>query len=587
MKIRLRTLSPLHIGTGEELTPLEYVVYQDRFYRIPQDRLFELTQNLMPKDGADALADWVTEQYDAMNNASDNRELARLNDQMNPYGFFSDPKQGKEREFVKALQHEPSIPVLVDERTRNRNRRAKTIPLGKVRGMIKNGQGQPYLPGSSLKGSLRTALLFHYLSKHADKAQVERTVRDQIGRRARKERFSLPLMHLAFFCGIEDVRKRKFKADDEKMDLLKLVRIPDARLVPTSPEAPSIQMAKINIYLVEKQQTRHRDDETTFEASQQPQAAYCEAIPQGRALDTELDFDIEFLLQIKPFIQKDGVPNGDTIQWVGIKQKVRQLFNLDLDELTASNKEAKKAEVLQHLMDCWTNFAHRQLAAQKAWLSHYKENDSRDRYSSRIANGMQPILSRTQKPIVRLGYATGFQGTTALLHFLEDAKMANLYKGLLESFNIGNKPGNRGAYKVNMDRFPKSRRMIEDDKVIRPLGWLEWIDEAEPIALADAPEATYAAVVSNAEPVATVPPAKPEPAFFTGKLNTKRPPELDAVVTASGRPNKVKVYVQPDYMPELDLNGYASPLEVGLVITVRSVVNKKGKVVQVSFGSRK
>lgn len=78
-----------------------------------------------------------------------------------------------------------------------------------------------------------------------------------------------------------------------------------------------------------------------------------------------------------------------------------------------------------------------------------------------------------------------------------------------------------------------------------------------------------------------------KPTFFTGTLNPKKPPELDAIVVESGRPNKVQVYVRPGYMPVLPLNGYATPLEKGEVLIVRSMVTKKGDVVQVSFGRKK
>jgi len=582
MKLRLRTLSPIHIGTGEELAPLEYLVHRDKFYRISQDQLFKLTLRLLPEDGAEKLGDWVSEQYEAMNNTRDNRELSRLNDDMNAYRFFEQNQKG--RELLHALQNAPfsetATPVLVDERTRNRNRNATVTPLGQVRGMIKNGQGQPYLPGSSLKGSLRTALFFHYLSQYGDKGQIERAVRDQLGKRARKERFALPLNHEAFFCGVRDLHRNQLKTDDEKMDLLKLVRIPDARLAQAD---NAMQLAKINIYLVEKKPTKDQRDTPTFEATQQPQASYCETIPQGRILETELDFNIDFLLQIKQFLRDGGIPAGGNIQWVGIEKKVKQLFGLDLQSLTAQNKAEKKAAVLQHLMDCWAGFSRRQVAAQKKWLEHFEKNDRPGDYTQRIKKGMAPVFGREQKPLLHLGYATGFQGMTAILYFLEDSRMENLYKQLLETFGIGNKPGNRGAYKVNMERFPKSRRMIEDGRLIRPLGWLEWVDENAPAALEDEEVDIPAERVAEPAP----PPAPAEPAFFTGALNPKRPPELDAIVIASGHPNKVKVYFKPDNMPELQLNGYANPLEVGMVIVVRTVVSKKGEVVQVSFGRRK
>jgi CRISPR type III-A-associated RAMP protein Csm5 len=581
MKLRLRTLSPLHIGTGEELTSLDYVVHDNRFYRISQDRLFALTKKLLPENGVKDLGDWVSEQFDAMNNTNDNRELSRLNDEMNSFYFFERHRRG--REFLRELQNEPAIPVLVDERTRNRHRNATVIPLGQVRGAVKNGQGLPFLPGSSLKGSLRTALFFHYLSHYGDKGQIERIVREQLGKRSYKERFALPLVHSAFFCGVRDSYRKILKTDDEKMDLLKLVRIPDARLLTTGQEGAFLQLAKINIYLVEKQQTRDRNQKASFEAAQQPQASYCEAIPPGKILETELDFDIEFLLRIKPFLREGGIPVGDEEQWIGIEKKVKQLFGLDLQSLTEGNKAEKKAAVLQHLMGCWADFSRRQIAAQREWLSHFRANDKPDRYSSRISRGMTPVFNREQNPLIRLGYATGFQGMTAILYFLEDARLETLYKSVLETFNIGNRPGNRGAYKVNMERFPKSRRLIEDGEVIRPLGWLECIGEGTPDALEE-----NTASATSLRPTTPIVPEKPiEPEFYAGTLNFKKPPELDAVVTVSGRPNKVKVYLSPDYLPELVLNSYASPLEVGTIIIVRSVLNKKGEVVQVSFGRRK
>jgi CRISPR type III-A-associated RAMP protein Csm5 len=582
MKLRLRTLSPLHIGTGEELTALEYLVYDKQFYRIDQDRLFALTRKLLPENGARALSAWVSEQFEAMNNTRDNKELSRLNEEMNAYRFFEQHRKG--REFLQELQSEPGTPVLIDERTRNRHRNAAVLPLGQVRGAIKNGQRRPYLPGSSLKGSLRTALFFHYLTHYGDKGQIERSIREQLSKRARKERFGLPLSHAAFFCGTKDLHRNRLKEDDEKMDLLKLVRIPDAHLA-AEQGAPPLQLAKINIYLVEKQQTKDRNQAASFEAAQQPQASYCEAIPSGQILETELDFDIEFLLQIKPHLREGGITVGDQVQWIGIEKKVKQLFGLDLQSLTEQNKAEKKAAVLQHLLDCWTTFARRQIAAQQKWLAHYRQNDAKDHFSSRIAQGMAPVFSREQKPLIRLGYATGFQGMTAILYFLEDTRLESLYKALLETFDIGNRPGNRGAYKVNMERFPKSRRLMEDGKLIRPLGWLECLGEGAPDPLEEESGTTLAPDVATSTPSAPPPPAEPD--FFEGSLNHKKPPEMDAVVTVSGRPNKVKVYVRPDYMPELPLNGYASSLETGTVIVVRTVIKKTGEVVQVSFGRRK
>lgn len=582
MKLYLRTLSPVHIGTGEELTSMDYLVYQRKFYKIDQDRLFQLTAKILPDGGARKLGDWISDQFAAMNETRDNRELSRLNDNMNVFRFFEQMKKGPD--LLKELQSAPftdeAIPVLIDEKTRNRHRDAAVLPLGQVRGMTKNGRGYPYVPGSSLKGSLRSALFFHYLSNFGDKSQIDRILREQLSQRARKERFGLPLTHEAFYCAVKDLKSNRLKTDDEKMDLLKLVRIPDAGLRPSN---HPVQLAKINIYLVEKDQLKDPRQKAEFRAVQQPQASYCETIPQGNILETELDFDIEFLLQTKKFIRDGGIPAGDQLQWIGIEKKVKQLFGLDLQTLTEQNKDEKKHAVLQHLMDVWAAFSRRQIASHKNWLDHFGKND-RSGFTPRIEKGCKPVFDRHQQHLLHLGYGTGFQGMTAMLYFLEDARLESLYKSVLETFGIGNKPGNKGTYKVNMERFPKSRRLIEEsDRIIRPLGWLEWVDENTPAEL----EENTAPETETAEETPATPAQPVEPAFFTGKFNPNKPPDLDAVVVVSGRPNRVKVYFSPDNMPDLPLNGYANPLEVGTVIVVRSVVNKKGEVVQVSFGKKK
>ncbi len=582
MELFLRTLSPVHIGTGEELAPLDYVVLNQRFYRLSQDQFFDLVRRLLPETGFRDLGDWISAQYREMREERDNRELSRMNEGMNVYAFFK--QKGKDREFIQAL---PGVagagqPVILDDRTRSRHRDAAVVSLGQIRGMIKTGAGQQsYIPGSSLKGSLRTALFFDYLTHAPEKGLIEKLLLEQLNdRQVRKEQFGAPLIHEAFFCGMQDAKGRYYK-DDEKMDLFKLVRFSDAHLANTPQD---IHLAKMNLYLVEKEDVqRSRSAQASFKAVQQPQASYCEVIPSGHILKTELAFDIDFLLQAKQFLRGDGIPSGGATQWIGLEKKVAQLFGIQMAELNKDNKEQKRQEVLQHLLGCWNVFSAKQVESQRKWLEHFSAHDSQNQWSSKIEAGMERVMDKNPScRLAHLGYATGFNGMTAILYFLEDIRLSNLYKRILETFNIGNKPGNKGAYKVNMQRFPKSRRLLDMGATIAPLGWLEVAEHPDQFKQALGSKSK----VQNAP--ATPPPKAPvEPAYFTGQFNFKKPPELDAVVIESGRPNKVQVYVRNDYMPILALSGYATPLEKGTVIIVRSVINKKNEVVQVSFGRKK
>lgn len=71
--------------------------------------------------------------------------------------------------------------------------------------------------------------------------------------------------------------------------------------------------------------------------------------------------------------------------------------------------------------------------------------------------------------------------------------------------------------------------------------------------------------------------------FFKGILNPKKRLNMDAEVIHSGIPNKVKVYVSRNYMPEIKLDAYRAPLKVGEIIIVAVTVSKKKEIIQASF----
>lgn len=584
-KIRLRTLTPLHIGTGEELAPLDYVALanNNRFYRITQEQMSRFLKGMESEAlaGPKAFAEWISEQYAAMREIRDNRTLSQMADQMNPYAFSE--AKGKAKEFVQFLKDPEqkvfSAPVSFDDFTRKRHRGAKAIPLGRVREAIKTPKDQPLLPGTSIKGAIRTAVFYHYLTQYADSKRVQRLVRDQLdNRRSRKERFALPIIHEAFYCHIKEQTHRgeRVKKDDEKMDLFKLVRCRDAQV---ADEKQALGFAKVNIYLVEKKQGRDKKD-TYFEATQQRQTSYCEIIPAGTVLETELGFDIDFLLQIKQQLKGEGVPAGDSVAWIGIAEKVKQLFGIKLEEITKDNKEEKRQAVIKHLQQCLNTFNQVQIEAYQEWLAHFEQNDKRNNYTEKIKAGSASLLTRAERPLMHLGYATGFDGTTALQYFLSDDSRKAVFKEVMSKFNIGNKPGNRGQYTPNPDRFPKSKRLVETNGLLQPMGWVEVFLSGEDIRPLENLDISDAVLTEQAaeEPA---PPAEPE--YYDKPINPKKAPELDAVVVKAGRPNRVKVYVKPDYTPELELNGYRSPLEKGTIVRVQTVFNKKKKLVQIAF----
>lgn len=588
MQLTIRTLSPIHIGTGETLAPIEYVVYQNEYFKVPSGLL---EQYLKEKDRLKAYGKWLDQEFKELKALETDKDKANKNKSRDAKDFnqrFRD-KYNK----INTLSYVDTL----QERQNYLNFLRKTSPLryklstqdyggnklrGQVRQAIRTADNRPYIPGSSLKGSLRTALLYYWLKNHADKVDLVDLLQDEI-KKARnskasshknkpseklKGKVAAELEVRAFYCSIEQQRngKNKIKYDDEKMDLMKLVRFSDAHLASISKDK-EFGMSDVKIYVVERKRDK-RSNKMLTQSTVQLQTSYAETIPAETQLTVQLHFDIEFLLAFKDHLENKGIKSGDAIYWKGLERKVRQLFKLNLEDLNHKNYEAKRKEVETHLLNCMREFCADQLNAQQKWMENYKAHDPQKEFSEQVQAGMTTILVEKDKRLMHLGYGTGFLGTTEVLYLLQDDELRDAYKDLMELYRIGDNPKNKQEYTANPKRFPKSRRLVvQGDKAI-PLGWVQLFLEKEEVKATKPADAQSSNI---------------EPTYFKGKLNYKKPPELDAVVVKSGRINHVEVYLSAENKPVMELKGYRRPLEVGTVIIVRSEVTRRGKVNQVTY----
>ena len=123
MRYELEVISPLHVGSGDVLTRFDYVWERGRLYAVSLDKLMA-----QPRISAEALTDWLSTPRFTMRRYV--LETARL-----------DP--------VAVARYDipcPSDPGGTD-----------------VSQQIKNAFDQPYVPGSSIKGAVRTALAWAIL----------------------------------------------------------------------------------------------------------------------------------------------------------------------------------------------------------------------------------------------------------------------------------------------------------------------------------------------------------------------------------------------------------------------------------------
>ncbi len=170
--LAISTLSPIHIGCDEVYEPSNFVIHDG------------LLHALDPADLADSL------------NASERKQLATLADQREPIGaiqrFFRDHAE----RFAGLSRHQVAVaPDIVNEYERNAGKPTQRGPAGEAtynvfpiaRTAYRPFDSTPYLPGSSLKGSIRTAWLNHLNrgaeltpNEQADKRNAARRLQERL-----------------------------------------------------------------------------------------------------------------------------------------------------------------------------------------------------------------------------------------------------------------------------------------------------------------------------------------------------------------------------------------------------------------------
>ncbi len=149
-RFQLTPLTPIHVGTGESLEPFEYVVAGDTLYRFTlDDFLLALSR--------DDQAQFV-EQVEHSVPATRRFVAERVKIAVSVARFVADVS--------------PAARALYDGRMEG------GVAHPEVRACIRTSD-LPYVPGSSLKGALRTALLYHAMDKDnpaRDARQLEQAV---------------------------------------------------------------------------------------------------------------------------------------------------------------------------------------------------------------------------------------------------------------------------------------------------------------------------------------------------------------------------------------------------------------------------
>lgn len=459
MKLKLHTVSPVHIGTGNSLEPFEYIIDNETYYRLDQNKAFALALEKHP-DFPEKFTNWLERTSARIQKTTNNEEQAIIRAQFNFRYFCESVLQDSDLAdsiIEKGYAYKCPIPFGLDGKKQ-------------IQELIKNHDNTPYIPGTSIKGALRTILAWRAFSnlKENEKTQLmTKVLNSRQFREIKGKDLDKPIEEELFVCGIQKRTKDGIKTDfsDIKFDILKFIHVTDA-----FSDSAEMAVYPANLYLTDKEP--------------QSQTPALETIRFNSSFNFEISINEAEFRKIYEISTKS---NAD--KWIDLPKKFKRMFEFYPHEIPNGELEEKIIESIKYAI---SDFYKAQFKRESKWLSSFRSEvlvQERKKSNANIDSIKEFYKVYEEIPIMfKIGWASGFHNTTIFDVLATNEKTKTFIQKILEQFTIGipqNKRKNPNVKPSDISKFPKSRRLAAEklSSPIDPFGWVALLDEEENLNL--------------------------------------------------------------------------------------------------------
>lgn len=242
MKLQIKTLSPIHIGNGEKYNGLSYIVDKGKVLFYDSDKIADnITQQYIER-----FTQWIEQRVS---------EIERLEKQKR-----DEREENKRRSLTQLLreaQKKLSLKEFIENSVRDvtiKNKFSSNFLYSlEARSQVYNNvdiecfikqNNKPYIPGTEIKGAIRTALLYNFLQWDIN----WKWLKDEIEKFAKRHKDDLQQVAGKKGRVVNNIKKklvadmgkleerlqtqllRPINHDDAKYDLLKLLHLADSEL---------------------------------------------------------------------------------------------------------------------------------------------------------------------------------------------------------------------------------------------------------------------------------------------------------------------------------------------------------------------
>lgn len=381
-KLKIKTLTPIHIGSGKTIGLFELKKFGNHIYRLNIDTCFRFVIDKSGNEALDKLNQWADQKSAEIDTYGQSK--GQKDYQIDVFNFVD--KFLKNRELTKELTNKiQNDNDFILYKINSIKEIKKTVSE-----IIKTAKNELYIPGSSIKGMLRTALATQYLFSNIDwkwlldplnkinNPENKKSRKEKIG--DRDKNIDNQIQNEIFKCGCEvyENGQKKIKYSDEKYDLMKFVHITDTNSIPIE-EAGCIIEPKLFL----------------SSGKEQGQLNIYEAIKTGAEFEARISIDMDYLLSLKKNLPDIKDTKGNRI-WINLEEKFKKLFGVELKNLTKNNLNDFESEMISNIQESLISLSTSELNKEAITPN----------------NKLDPFYNELKEKSVKLGWASQFYSTT-------------------------------------------------------------------------------------------------------------------------------------------------------------------------------
>ena len=409
MDMTLRTLSPVHIGSGNSIEPFDYVTrFRDgkgTFARINLDAFAERVLDLKPEAIGD-FTEWISQTAERLDRTQ-NQDKFRVRREFKLDRFA--------RERLKASD---LADALIDDETLYYYQQPINTDLDyEVKEQIKTTDNGLYIPGSSLKGALRTALAFAVLTEADERFKYRLRKRlssypDRARQLKAKQHFR-DLNILETKLG-QEIEQAVFRCGSEiHFDLMRGLQVSD-----TFDTDAQLAVLMANTFL-------HQVDRDNRRGSPRLNAqapVLLEALLPQSSFSVRLNVNLGFVRLAQP---------GAKGEWIELDERFERLFGFSRAELQAMDNATTSSRALERVLSACRKFSAVIVKEEVRWAEQFDRNDT-----GRILSFYNRLNALSDSVPVRLGWGSHFMSTTVVLALRNDPILGEVMADIVRAFEV-------------------------------------------------------------------------------------------------------------------------------------------------------